>query len=403
MFIDTCLRFCKLNPCHYFSSPGLSWDAMLKMTGVKLEKISDIDKYLFIEKGLRGGISYIAKRYAKANNKYMKDYDPKKPSKFITYLDMNNLYGWAMSGYLPCGGFKWLKNVDGFDVNSVSEKSPIRDIFEVDLEYPDDLHVLHNNYPLASEKLAIPYYMLSDYCKKIADEYKVKFGDVKKLIPNLGNKTKYVLHYRNLQFYLSLGMKLTKMHRVLKFKQSDWMEKYIDSNTEIRTNAANSFEKDFLKLMISCVYGKTTENLQKRINVRLVNNEKGSLKSFKSRPAHITYKIFSKNYNAIHEINPVLTLNKPIYVRFTVPELSKWLMYDFHYSFIKKHFDAELLFTDTDSLTYEIKSKDAYEEYFKQKHLFDFSNYLKSNKCLVTIFIIRYCVEFNLTPFGTEK
>ena len=109
-FIDTCLKFYGLDPCHYFSSPGLSWDAMLKMTGVKLEKISDIDKYLFIEKGLRGGISYIAKRYAKANNKYMNDYDPKKPSTFITYLDMNNLYGWAMSEYLPYGRFKWLKN-----------------------------------------------------------------------------------------------------------------------------------------------------------------------------------------------------------------------------------------------------------------------------------------------------
>ena len=95
-FIDTCLKYYGLDPCHYFSSPGLSWDAMLKMTGVKLEKISDIDKYLFIEKGLRGGISYIAKRYAKANNKYMNDYDSKKPSKFITYLDMNNLYGWGL-------------------------------------------------------------------------------------------------------------------------------------------------------------------------------------------------------------------------------------------------------------------------------------------------------------------
>ena len=120
---------------------------MLKMTGIKLEKISDIDKYLFIEKGLRGGISYIAKRYAKANNKYMKDYDPKKPSKFITYLDMNHLYGWAMSGYLPYGGFKWLKNVEGFDVNSISEESPIGYILEVDLEYPDELHELHNDYP----------------------------------------------------------------------------------------------------------------------------------------------------------------------------------------------------------------------------------------------------------------
>ena len=101
------------------------------MTAVRLEKIVDIDMYLFIEKGLRGGISYIVKRYSKANNKYMKNYDPKKPSKFITYLDMNNLYGWAMSGYLPYGRFKWLKNVDNFDVNSISEKSPIGYILEV--------------------------------------------------------------------------------------------------------------------------------------------------------------------------------------------------------------------------------------------------------------------------------
>ena len=115
-FIDTCLKYYGLDPSHYFSSPELNWDAVLKMTGVKLEKISDIDKYLFIEKGLRGGISYIAKRYAKANNKYMNDYDPKKPSRFISYLDMNNFYGWAMGEYLPYGGLKWLKNVDGFDV-----------------------------------------------------------------------------------------------------------------------------------------------------------------------------------------------------------------------------------------------------------------------------------------------
>ena len=138
----------------------------------------------------------------------MKNYDPKKPSKVITYLDMNNLYGWAMNGYFPYGGFKLLKNVDGFDVTSVSEKSPIGFILEVDLEYPDELHLLHNDYPLAPEKLAITYDMLSDCCKKIADRYGIKVGDVKKLIPNLDNKTNYVVHYRNLQLYLSLGMKL---------------------------------------------------------------------------------------------------------------------------------------------------------------------------------------------------
>ena len=166
-FIDTCLKFYRLEPCLYFSSLGLSWDAMLKITGVKFQKIFDIEMYLFIEKGLREGISYIAKRYSEASNKYLKDYDPTRPSKYISYLDMNNLYGWAMSRYLLYGGFKWLTNVDWFDVNSVSEKSAIGYIFEVDLEYPDELHILHANYPLAPQKLPTPYDMLSDYCKKL--------------------------------------------------------------------------------------------------------------------------------------------------------------------------------------------------------------------------------------------
>ena len=244
-----------------------------------------------------------------------------------------------MRGYLPYSGFKWLKNADNFDVNSISEKSPIGYHFEVDLEYPDELHVLHNDYPLAPEKLAISYDILSDYCKKMADKYEIKVGDVEKLIPNSGSKTDYVLHYRNLQLYSSLGMKLTKIYRVLKFKQSDWMRKYIDFNTKIRTNAANIFEKDFFKLMINSVYGKTMEKLPKRINVRLVNNKKYFLK-YTSRPTHITHIIFGNNFTDIHEIKPVLKLNKPIYAGFTVLELSKLLMYDFHYNFIKTHFDA---------------------------------------------------------------
>ena len=159
------------------------------------------------------------------------------------------------------------------------------------------------------------------------------------LIPKLGDRTNYLLHYRNLQLYLSLGMKLTKIHQVLKFKQSDWIKKYIDFNTHKRTKPANSFEKEFFRLMINSVYGKTMENLRKRINVRIVNNEKHFLK-YTSRPTYISHKIFAENNAAIYEIKPVLTLNKPIYVRFTVLELSKWLMYDFHYSFIKKNFDA---------------------------------------------------------------
>ena len=239
-FIDTCLKYYELDPCHYFSAPGLSWDAMSKMTGVKIEKISDIDQYLFIEKGTRGGVSYITKRYAKANNKYMCDYDSNKQSTFITYLDENNLYGWSMSEYLPYGEFEWLENVDKLDVMSINEKSDLGYFLEVDLKYPDELQDLYNDYPPAPEKLIATNDMLSKYCKSIADKYNIKVGDVKKLIPNLGNKHKYVVHYRNLQLYLSFEMKLTKIHRVLTFKQSDWMK-----NILILT-----LKKEWVQLMI---------------------------------------------------------------------------------------------------------------------------------------------------------
>ena len=139
--------------------------------------------------------------------------------------------------------------------------------------------------------------MLSKHCKSIADKYNINVGDVKKLIPNLGNKNKYVLHYKNLQLYLSLGMKLTKIHKVLKFKQSDWMNKYIDFNTKKRMVATNNFEKDFFKLMINSLYGKTMENLRKSINVRY---------KYTSKPTYVTHKLFNKNLAAIHEIKPVL-------------------------------------------------------------------------------------------------
>ena len=168
--------------------------------------------YLFIEKGIIGAISYIAKRYVKANSKRMKSYDPTKPSETITYLYMNDLCGWAMTRYLPYGKLNWLKNADNFDVNSIIKRVDIGYILQVDLEYPDELHVLDNDYSLAPEKLAIPYDMLSDCFKAISDEYQIKVSDV---------KTNHVLYYKKLQFYLLLEIKLAKIHRVLKLKQSD--------------------------------------------------------------------------------------------------------------------------------------------------------------------------------------
>ena len=382
-FRKTCLEYYKLDPCHYFTSPGLSWDAMLKTTKIKLELMTDIDMFQLIEKGLRGGISYIANRYGKANNKYMKEYNEKAPSKYIMYLDANNLYGWAMSQYLPTGGFRWMtqKQIDKIDLAKYEEDSRKGLILEVDLEYPEGLHNLHNDYPLAPEKVKVTEDMLSDYCKKIAEKYGISTGLVSKLIPTLGSKEKYVLHYRNLQLYTYLGLKITKVHRALEFNQSPWLKQYIDFNTEKRTNAKNAFEKDFFKLMNNSVFGKTMENIRKRVDVRLVTDEKKLLK-YASKPTYVSSKIFNENLVAVHKIKETLTLNRPAYAGMCILDLSKTLMYDFHYNYIKekKYGDkARLLFTDIDSLTYEIEAEDVYQDFWDDKNKFDNSDYPESS------------------------
>ena len=240
-FRKTCLTYYKLDPLHYITSPGLAWDAMLKMTGINIELITDIDMQLFIEKRLRGGISYIAHRYATANNKYIKNYDPNKQFSYIMYLDANNLYGWAMSQPLPYGNFRWV-NADSV----IPKKKGIGHIYEVDLEYPEELHDLHNDYPCAAEKIKVSDDMRSDYCREMKDKFNISSGNVNKLIPTLGDKKNYVLHEENLKLYLSLGLKLKKIHRVLEFSEKPWLKKYIDFNTEKRKNAKNAFEKVFL-------------------------------------------------------------------------------------------------------------------------------------------------------------
>ena len=381
-FRKTCLKYYKLDPCHYFTSPGLSWDAMLKMTNIKLELMTDIDIFQFIEKGMRGGISYIANRYGKANNKYMKEYDDKAPSKYIMYLDANNLYCWAMSQYLPTGGFRWLTNreIDNIDLAKYKKDSKKGLILEVDLEYPEELHDLHNDYPLAPEKVKVNEEMLSNYCKKIAEKYGISTGLVHKLIPTLGKREKYVLHYRNLLTYIKFGLKVTDVHRVLEFNQSPWLKKYIDFNTEKRKNAKNAFEKGFFKLMNNSVFGKTMENLRKRVDVRLVTDEKKLLK-LTSKPTYVSSKIFNENLVAVHKIKEKLTLNRPAYVGMCILDLSKTLMYSFHYNYIKKKYGdkAKLLFTDTDSLTYEIEAEDVYQDFWNDIYLFDNSDYPESS------------------------
>ena len=166
---------------------------------------------------MRGGISYVSKRYSKANNEYCPNYDDKKPEKYITYLDMNNLYGHAMSQYLRYGGLKWIKNSNEI-VNEIINKidNSLHGYFlEVDLEYPEYLHNSHKNYSLASKKVRIKDEWLSTYCLEIKNKHDIKTGNVNKLTPNLMSKKNYVVHYRNLKHYLSQGLIFKKVHRIL--------------------------------------------------------------------------------------------------------------------------------------------------------------------------------------------
>ena len=191
--------------------------------------------------------------------------------------------------------------------------------------------------------------MLSKYCSDIVTKYEIRVDEVNKLVPNLRDKIKYLVHYKNLQYYSSLGMKLIKVQRILKFKQSNWLKEYIEFNTEKRKNAASEFEKNFFKLLINCKYGKNMENLRKRVSVKLINNSTDYLRCV-NKPNFISKKIFNKNFIAVHEMKSMLTINKLIYVGFSILELNKLLMYKFHYDYVCNKYDANLLFTETDSL-----------------------------------------------------
>ena len=362
-FRDLCLKIYGLDPVYYFTAPQLAWDACLKMTSVKLELLSDEDMLLMFEEGIRGGISIISNRYGEANNKYMrKGFNKNKPSKYLMYLDANNLYGCAMSEKLPTHGFKWLLDREigklfNNQVLQVWEKIPC--ILEVDLEYPENLHDLHNDYPFCPERVE---------CK----------NGVKKLIPNLRDKTKYVIHYKNLIQCLRAGMKLKKIHSGIKFVESEWMKPYIDKNTNLRAMAKNNFEKDFFKLMNNSVFGKTMENLRNRVDVRLVNT-KEKLRKLVAKPnLKRPPKIFSENLVSVHLSKTSLLMNKPIYLGMCILDLSKIIMYDFHYNYIKSKYadKAKLLFTDTDSLMYEIETEDFYKDISGDvKDRFDTSDY----------------------------
>ena len=373
----------RLDSAHYYTLPGLSWDALLKRTGVELELFTDLEMHLFVERGIRGGISMVSKRYAKANNPLVPDYDPSKPNSYIMYLDANNLYGWAMSKPLPKRDFKW-KRVMPTEEDILKKKENARNgwILEVDLEYHAELHEEHNSYPLAPEKKVVKKECMSDYQKRLMKVLELKPPDSEKLLLTLKNKNNYVVHYRNLQFYLKQGMKLKRVHRVLEFEQECWMEPYIRMNAEFRKKAKNDFEKNFYKLMNNSVFGKTMENLRNRADIKIVrSNETDKIRQLVASPLYSRHVIFSNDMVGIDMRKSRLLLNKPVYTGMTILDNSKILMYDFFYNHLKKQYGqrCEFLYTDTDSLLLEIKADDVYKDIKSNENQYDTSDYPKEH------------------------
>jgi hypothetical protein len=372
----------RLDPAHYNTAPGLSWSAALLYTKQRLEIPIDPNMHLFFDKGLTGGASQVANPFAQANHEGMKEkFDPEVMRAYIAMFDCNNQYGWAMSQYLPTHGFNWVKldtECSQFWTNFVLQQEDCQDtgyFFEVDLEYPEELHNTHDQYPLAPEHLEIKEEMLSDSQKELAKDLNVKVGG-SKLCLTLLDKKGYICHYRNLKFYLQKGLKIKKVRRVLEFQQSPWIKSYIELNTRLRQEAQNKFEQNFAKLMNNSFFGKTCEDVRKYKDFKIALTEKRVTKLINKTTCKRS-KLYEENLVTFQLQRETVTMNKPRYIGQAILDISKTVMYKFHYDFIMKHFpETELLFTDTDSFCYFIPTeKDLYGYIKGNTEWFDFSNY----------------------------
>jgi len=370
-----------LDPIHYVSLPGYSFDACLKMTGVELELLTDPEIFLMIESSIRGGLSQITTRHAQANNQFSvneEEFHADQPQSCLMYLDANSLYSEAMTRPLPTGEFRLLSSVEigMFDVTQVSTDSRLGYILEVKLKYPTSLHEAHSDYPLCSEHLEITREMLSPYSLQTG----VDHVTCEKLASTLYDKDHYILHYENLKLYLQLGMELEKTYRVLEFKQSPWLRKYIDFNVDRRKKATTKFEQDLSKLYMNSFFGKTLQSKRKEVNVQLMNSDK-RVKKLIAKPTCQEFKIINQDLVMVKMNKRTLLQDKPIYLGFSILDLSKHHMFSFHYNHILKHFgeSVKLCFTDTDSLLYHFQASNIDGFIRDNKELFDTSNYPPSH------------------------
>ena len=364
-FREKCIEIYGLDPSYFYSAPGLAWQACLKKTKVKLELLTDYQMLLMIEEGIRGGMCQSTHRYAKANNKYTKNYDKSIDLSYLTYLDANNLYGSAMSQKLPVNGFMWYKYLSDFSedfIKNYDENSDVGYFLEVDVEYQKKLWGSHKNLPFLPERK--------------------KLEKVEKLVCSIEDKEKYVIHIRALKQALNHGLVLKDVHRVIKFNQEAWLKPYIDMNTKLRKEAKNEFEKDFFKLMNNSVFGKMMENVRKHRDIKLVTTEKRRIKLV-SEPNYHTTKQFSENFLAIEMKKAKVKMNKPLYLGMSILDISKTLMYDFWYDYVKPKYNdkAKLCYMDTDSFVINIFTEDFFEDINNDvERWFDTSNYDKNGK-----------------------
>ena len=345
-FRDKHIEIDKLDPAYFLTTPGLSWWTCLKKTGVKLELLTDENMFLMYEKGIRGVMCHVTCKYVEANNKYMKNYDKNKELTFLMYVDANNLYGWAMSKNLSVDSFKWVDYLMMFTedfIKGYDEESDIGYLLLADIEYPKTLRMLRSELPFLPDRM--------------------KVNKIKKLVCNVTGKENYSIHIVALKQALNHGLKLIRVHSVISFRQEAWLKPYIDLNTELRKNAKNEFEKGFYKLKINSIYGKTVQNDRNHRDIILVTIE-AKRNKLASEPNYHSTKYISKDLLIMEMKKTEVKLIKPIYLGQAVLDISKTLMFEFWYDYLKPKYGDKirLFYTDTDSFIMHIKTEDFYKD-----------------------------------------